>query len=120
MTKIMADCADTRIGGAKRLLHESDFYLRDRRLPELRVIGRDRVRRGGSRPLSRRSSLSGSGRVAQRVGSVFAGAGPMGSRSNGSRSNGSTGVAWTGTVSPRDGVATDAAATSRRRATSRC
>jgi glycosyltransferase involved in cell wall biosynthesis len=43
MMKILVDCAGARIGGAKRLLNEFDLYLQDRRLPELRVTGRDRV-----------------------------------------------------------------------------
>ncbi|EIV93325.1 glycosyltransferase [Frankia sp. QA3] len=44
--KILVDCAGARIGGAKRLLNEFDLYLRERDLPEMRLIGRDRVLTG--------------------------------------------------------------------------
>ncbi|MCK9896583.1 glycosyltransferase [Frankia sp. AgB32] len=39
---VLVDCAGARVGGAKRLLDEFDLYLRDRKHPRPRVIGRDR------------------------------------------------------------------------------
>ncbi|WP_244957191.1 glycosyltransferase [Candidatus Frankia nodulisporulans] len=39
---LLVDCAGARVGGAKRLLNEFDLYLRDRELPGLHTIGRDR------------------------------------------------------------------------------